>query len=103
MRLDNNRGFFSPEQKSCRILINLTNMFCINEDMCYVNRQGSKAMLGDKEREDSFLWLACGAFPDSSDQIPASISHPCVKCCWVFVDGKVPPRSTLTRRPVPAY
>lgn len=56
MRLDNNRGFSSPEQKSCRILISLATMFCINENKHHENGQGGKAQLGDR-REYSFPGL----------------------------------------------
>lgn len=92
IRLDNNRGFFSPEQKSCRIPISLANKFCITEVPCHKNGQGTKAQPGEREREDSSPGLACAAFPGSCDQTPASISHPCFKGCWQFVDGAVPSR-----------
>lgn len=46
MRLDNNRGFFSPEQKSCRIPISLANMFCITEVPCHKNGQGLRPSPG---------------------------------------------------------
>lgn len=93
MRLDNNRGFFSSEQKSYRIPISLTNMFCITKVSCHKNGQETKAQPG--EREDSSPGLACAAFPGSCDQTPASISHPCFKGCSLFVDGVMPPCSTL--------
>lgn len=50
MRLDNNRGFFSLEQQSCRILTRLASLFCVHEAGAV--RAGGAA-LGDGQRERS--------------------------------------------------
>lgn len=93
MRLDNNRGFFSPEQKLCRIPISPSNMFCVTKASCYRNWRGTKAQPG--ERENSSPGPTCAAFPGSCDQTPASISHPCFEGCWLSVSGEGPPCPAL--------
>lgn len=101
MRLDNSRGFFSPEQKSCRILIRLASLFCINEDRCREGRQGSEAVLGVGERERSFPGLTCRAFPGGCDQIPAqcpALGLDAAGCGWQGAS-----RLSLPWRPVPAH